>query len=65
MVPIQTQLSSHQYKAKEQFIKVDGESLKKIPLSGVYEDTSINNSIILLDEFREAVNDLSVRLYYS
>ena len=65
VVPIQTQLSSHQYKAKEQFIKLDRESLKKIPLSGVYEDTSINNSIISLDEFRDAVNDLSVRLHYS
>ena len=65
VVPLQTQLSSHQYNAKEQFIKLDRESLKKIPFSRVYEDTSINNSIILLDEFRDAVNDLSVRLHYS
>jgi len=63
VVPIETQLSSHQYKAKEQFIKLDRELLKKIPLSGVYEDTSINNSIILLDEFRDAVNDLFLSDY--
>ena len=65
MVPLLTQFSSHQYKAKEQFAKLDRELLKKIPLSGIYEDLSINNSIILLDEFRDSVNDLSVRSHYS
>ena len=65
MVPLQTQLSSHQYKAKEQFTKLDRDLLQKIPLSGVCEDMSINDSIISLDEFRDSVNDLSVRSYYS
>ena len=35
VVPLQTQLSSHQYKAKEQFTKLDRVLLKKIPLSAV------------------------------
>ena len=65
VVPLQTKLSSHQYNAKEQFTKLDRDLLKKIPLSGVYEDLSINNSIISLDEFWDSVNDLSVRLHYS
>ena len=66
MVPLQTQqLSSHQYKGKEQFTKLDRVLLKKIPLSVVYEDLSINDSIISLDEFRDSVNDLSVRSHYS
>jgi len=34
-------------------------------LSIVYEDLSINVSIISLDEFGDSVNDLSVRAHYS
>jgi len=39
--------------------------LKKIPLSIVYKDLSIKDSIIFLDDFGDSINDLSVRAHYS
>ena len=63
--PLLTLPSSHQYKPKEQFYDEDRELLKKIPLSVVYKDGGITESIIPLDDFGDSINDLSVRAHYS
>ena len=65
MVPLQTQLSSHQYKTKEQFYDQDREVLKKFPLSVVYKDLDFKDSIISLDDFGNSINDLSIRAHNS